>query len=452
MEESRQRELAELRALMAKYGPASVLGALGAICAEAVQAGEVTGDDAKQWAHVATGAQDIARSILTGTYQGATVASANDADLEELEDDQSDTEDPDQGDEGLEDDPEDDQSGEDLDASAAAPATPPAAEASRDGATVAPEEEPHAPEGANDRTESEGTTMAKDSGLGPRNVQATAWRCHRIAGDGQRTGERLKWAEGNIRSDEWSIKCCSIGTILERWGEGNYIVQYLRFDDKGVRRPCGRSRVLDLFSDETKVARETAPPPPPAPMPAPPAPVAPAFMAGGMGGDFASLFSIMTYMNEQTERTRAMASAESRLALDRANVEAKLALERYKVDREHDLERLKIESSEKLAAIQANARFASRAAGAFDPDTLMAKFGEVVGVKLQEHRDEEEYEEAPAPAPAPPAAPAPSPVDPLSKLIEALSPIIPLVLNHFQAQAAAASAAGLGREVDHAAE
>src|SRR5262245_2733212 len=86
--------------------------------------------------------------------------------------------------------------------------------------------------------------ILKDQRLGPRQADATHWRCRRLDEEGDRKGTPLVWDEDGIRVGEWPIKSCSPETISERWGPGRYVVDYMRIDESGKRKPRGTSRLL----------------------------------------------------------------------------------------------------------------------------------------------------------------------------------------------------------------
>ena len=62
MDESSQRELAELRALLGKHGPASVLSTVGVLCAEEAKSPGVT--DVELWEVAAEAANGAAATLL----------------------------------------------------------------------------------------------------------------------------------------------------------------------------------------------------------------------------------------------------------------------------------------------------------------------------------------------------------------------------------------------------
>lgn len=260
--------------------------------------------------------------------------------------------------------------------------------------------------------------MVTDARLGSRRADATHWRCFRLPEPGTKRGTPLFWGDDGIHTSEWPIKTCTAEAILERWGEGRYVVQYVLLDGAGIRRPVGRSRVLQMVPPPTNPATPSGKPaeaPAPAAAPTPAAPTLPMGLPVGALGDssFSNLFSLLAYLEERTEKVRTAAAAEN-----------KAAQERYRADLEFQLERERLASKERVAQIEAQGRaVAVRGGGSFDAEALATRFGEVVSEKMQEALEGLEDNGTSAPA----AAPADNTAAIVTALRETLVPLLSIV-------------------------
>jgi hypothetical protein len=266
--------------------------------------------------------------------------------------------------------------------------------------------------------------------LGPRRAEVTHWRCRRIDEDGGK-GSTLFWNDGGlVETNEWPIKTFTPQVLLDRWGPGRYVVQYI-CDDEGVRKPLGRSRVVS-------VTLPTSAAPSPAPEgKAPSAPglssVLPALQTGD--GNLSTVFSLLAYLEDRNERTRTDAAAEARYAIERAMAETKAAQERsaqeikaaqekYRADLEFQLERERLASKERIAQIEAQGRVPATRGEKIDQEALALRIRDLVDESVRDALDErgDDVDEA-----APPAA-----MDQGTALVtafkEMLAPILPIVI------------------------
>ena len=252
-------------------------------------------------------------------------------------------------------------------------------------------------------------TVMKDSRLGPRQSDATHWRCRRLDEEGGRKGTSLFWGEGDgVEVSEWPIKTCTAETIIERWGPGRYVVDYMHIDASGRRRPRGTSRVLHVTARTPKTAQ------PPVQMQAPtgiPTLVAPIASHDQL---YSQMFSMLAYLEDRTDKARAVAAAE-----------AKTAQERYRADLEFQLERERLASKERIAQIEAQTRLTPIRGSHFDPETLAQRIGEIVGDKVQEAL---ETDDDAATALTAPAVPPDNTAAIVNALKDTLAPILSLVV------------------------
>jgi flagellum-specific peptidoglycan hydrolase FlgJ len=418
MDESSQRELLELRALLAKHGPAAVLSTVGTLCAEEAKNPAVT--DVELWEVAADAATSAATSLLEG---------------DELEGD--DDEDPEaEMDEG-EDSEEGEEESEEGEATNEAPAETAAPEETTtdDAAEAAP------------RSQERGRTMTiKDQRLGKPHPNTTHWRCFRIDETGKWNDLALDERGDGILTNEWPIKTCSAEAIAEHWGDGQYIVSYVRTDETGRRRPAGRSRTLRVEGGrrpaptiaELNAAFEPLPGRSFAPPPVPPAPVVvtmPAPAAQAAPGATIDPWAMITYLREADDRAQARASQMAQVEIQRLHMETKDREARWRAENELQMERERLASKERIAQMEHQAKAAGRSRGV-DPE-LTAQLGQVLEKfskmeerveELEDYEDEDEYVAVPAnAAPAPAAAPVvaaapPPPADPMQELFTQLVP------------------------------
>jgi hypothetical protein len=183
--------------------------------------------------------------------------------------------------------------------------------------------------------------MVDDPVFGPRRADVTHWRCRR-AGTGASKKSHLLWREGTgIEGNEWPIESLIPDALSQRWGAGQYIVQYMKMDESGLRKPWGRSRTLSVV----------APPGAPAPAVAQveivkaPLPTSAAAAPLPPTTDLAQLFSLLAFLEERGEKARAAAAAD-----------AKLQQERYRTDVELIIERERLASKERIAQLEVQTR------------------------------------------------------------------------------------------------
>jgi hypothetical protein len=302
------------------------------------------------------------------------------------------------------------------------------------------------------------STTLKDHRLGPRLSDATHWRCRRLEDDNVRKGTILLWSESDdgIEIAEWPIKSCSPETIRERWGAGRYIVDYMHIDDRGKRKPRGRSRVLHVTAarkneSPSKLSEAVAVEPSLAPAMAAPTPtVTPPITMDPTNPAFTQLFSLLAYMQDRDEKARAAAAAEARYMITRTETEAKVAIaraeneskaaqeraiaeikaahERYRTDLEFQLERERLASKERCTQIEAQARQApARGGSRFDPEELLNRvsaIGERVDdalARIEESAPDSEWPEESA-------SPDKSTAAILRELKDLLRPAVPVIL------------------------
>jgi hypothetical protein len=400
MDESTQRELSELRALLAKHGPASVLSTVGALCADEAK-NRSAAEDVELWEVAATAATDAATSL---------------AESEE-------------GDEDSEDDHEDEEAEEDDEGDDEEHA-PDEAQVDTDGEEVATKTKPQA-------TERRTTTMpSKDQRLGPRPADATHWGCFRVDAGGEWTKLDMDERGDGICVSEWPLKTCTADAIAERWGDGEFIVQYYAYDEQGKRRAVGRSRKIPVRGRQTAAepaAGATMPAAaPPAPAPAPMPVAAPQTPLGAPMDPWA----VITYMRDAEARAHAEARALAHQELQRISSETKEREARYRAEMDLQMERERLASKERIVQMELQAKSAGRSRG-MDPD-LAAQLGQVLEKfsKMEERVEEleafeeedEEYVAVPANAASAPAASPvtvaapPAPPDPMQELFMQLVP------------------------------
>jgi hypothetical protein len=257
--------------------------------------------------------------------------------------------------------------------------------------------------------------MVNDPILGPRRADVSHWRCRRVDTEDGQKGKLLLWSEGGAaKACEWPIKTCSPDALLERWGAGQYVVQYIKLDG-GFRKPWGRSRVVSVAPPAAPPPPPPAEAPPPAPAPVSPPPVLPA------DANLSTMFSFLAYLDERNEKARVAAATETRNAVERVAAESKLALERYKVDMEIQLERERLASKERIAQIEAHARATPVRGERVDQEALAQRIGTLVDQRVREALDE--YEDEPESRPAP----ANNPSAVTSQVLEAILPMVQLL-------------------------
>jgi hypothetical protein len=244
--------------------------------------------------------------------------------------------------------------------------------------------------------------MVHDPALGPRRADVTHWRCRRVDSGDDQKGKLLLWDDGGVvKTSEWPIQTCTPEAILERWGAGQYIVQYIKVD-AGVRKPWGRSRMLSIAppARESRPVSDEAKPSPQAPLV--PTPTDPGF---------SNIFSLLAYLDERSEKARSSAAAEARYAIERAAAEAKLAqerhaaeskiaAERYRADAELQMERERLASKERIAQIEAQARATPARGERIDQEALAQRITTLVDERVRDALDDREDDEAPDSAPA----------------------------------------------------
>ncbi len=429
MDESSQRELQELRALLAKHGPASVLSTVGTLCAEEAKNPAVT--DVELWEVAADAATSAATSLLEDEELEGEDGNEDDEHRgEEMDDD-----------EGQEGDEEEDQPEEGEVPNDEEPAETTAHEETTttdDAAEAGP------------RSQERGRTMAtKDQRLGTRHPNTTHWRCFRVDEAGTWNDLALDERGDGILTNEWPIKTCSAEAIAEHWGDGQYIVTYVRTDETGRRRPGGRSRTLRVEGGrkpaptlaELNAAFEIPPPRPfapaaPIPPPAPPVVVTmPVAAPQAPPGGAIDPWAMITYLREAEDRAQARATATAQLEIQRLHMDTKDREARWRAENELQMERERLASKERIAQMEHQAKAAGRARGV-DPE-LTAQLGQVLEKfskmeerveELEDYEDEDEYVAVPAnAAPAPAAAPVtvaapPPPGDPMQQLFTQLVP------------------------------
>jgi hypothetical protein len=305
--------------------------------------------------------------------------------------------------------------------------------------------------------------ILKDQRLGARRADATHWKCRRLDDDeggdnAAGRGTLLHWCEDDddIAAFEWPIKSCSAATIRERWGPGRYIVDYMNIDEKGQRKPRGRSRAL-LVKDRSARASSEARPQTPGTLATtnstvPAAALTTATIQGAMAQmDPTNLFSMFAYFQNQqekaTERVQAEArlsaeraqaeakaasertQAETKVAIERAQAEVKMAHERYQADLTFQLERERLASAERVAQIEAQARVAAIPARAprFDPEDLMKRMDERMDAMAEQVNERfDALEEGPSAPVAPDNATAM-----MTMFKDTVAPLLMMVANKF---------------------
>src|SRR5262245_17905243 len=80
--------------------------------------------------------------------------------------------------------------------------------------------------------------------FGPRRADVTHWRCKRIGMDKKQT--LLFWGDDDVEESEWPIETLSLDAIRQRWGGGEYLVEFYGANDQGARVMRGKSQVVRL--------------------------------------------------------------------------------------------------------------------------------------------------------------------------------------------------------------
>jgi hypothetical protein len=335
----------QLRALLDEHGAADLLRAMSA---SARGLAETHPDDEDEWIDAAAAAAQAAEALVDGEDAAA---------VEDGEDD------------------EESESGDEGEGEGGAPLE---AITSNAPAPSVRRHEPTPP------SPNEGAM--KDYAILPRRKDVTHWRARRVSEDGKKNSP-LVWGDDDaiVERGEWPIKELSAETLLARWGEGWYVLQWFGLREDGKMRPLGRGNPVHILarSDDPPASERTlggaarVPAPPPAAAPAGPsasgellALAAMRNQAGGRGGDMASMLQLLAFMDERQERARQVQQQEARLAA-----------ERYRADAEVQIERERLATKERIAMIEANAQVQTRGrGGAMDPEA----FAEAIGRKLQE--------------------------------------------------------------------
>jgi hypothetical protein len=409
------RQLGELRALLVAHGPASVLSTVAALCADEAKA-RADGEDGELW------------EVAADAANGAATALSNE--------DEDEGADPDEEEEEETDDEEDEDREEgEGDAETTAPAA--VVEECSDGGTR--EETP----------KERGRAMAKDQRLGQRSEKATDWRCFRLEPSGDRKLLAFDAKGDGILANEWPIRTCSADLIADRWGDGQYVVQYIMVDADGKRRPVGRSRAL-LVQGRSPIAAgpplpDEAPLPAAVPMPAPPPPPpppAPMPVAAPQTtlGTLMDPWAVITYMRDAEARAHAEARALSHQELQRISGETKEREARYRAEMDLQMERERLASKERIVQMELQAKAMGRGGRAPDPEiaelrALVTKLVERQDEDDEEDDDDDEYVMVPegSVAPSAPAAPA-APPDPVRDAIAQVMPHLGGIAQFFAAK------------------
>jgi hypothetical protein len=244
--------------------------------------------------------------------------------------------------------------------------------------------------------------------FGPRRADVTHWRCKHLERDKKQT--LLFWGDEDVEESEWPIETLTLGAIRQRWGAGEYIVEFYGANEQGARVMRGKSQVVRLRAPAEVLAPTAAPQPAPAVPPA-------------VGTDISTVFSLMAFLEDRSEKARMAAAAEAKLAIERTLAEAKLAHDRYRADLDAQMERERLASKERIAQMEVLQRGVRTVpAPAVNTDELVAKLGELIETRVRDTFEEYAPESGPSSAPVEDKTAAT-----IKSVTDALMPIVSLV-------------------------
>jgi len=262
-----------------------------------------------------------------------------------------------------------------------------------------------------------GRHMSKDQ-IAPYRSDATHWRARRKSAAGKT--EELAWGPDGIEVYEWPIKQYAPEVLRERWGAGEYVLQFYGTRANGKRKlPLGNTIVIRV-REQGDAAQSRVPSPPPMPVAKEPigsvellAALAAMRPNPGAGGtDMTAVIQLLTLMDARQDRRDRMAEA------------------RFQAERDVMRERDRLQTQERIAQIEANAHVQARGRGGVDQQAIIEALRREVQEALATADDDEDT------TPQGPSGPTDYATT-ITALRETLAPILAALTTKLVADAAA---------------